>query len=213
MVLVVDNYNIRDENRGPGSVGYGYLRDHGHGNRDRKCNTVSRQTTLHETAQILERWTHRPETNMINRTSRKKTETRSTVLDEQTYRYKYAYYQRLWVACQGHDWGMETFLSHLHNSLLFLCILNFQYLWNLEKCSDQAQIVRKWFLYFLLLFLKKRPVVNSDEIIFVQKPHFDQKCKISIIMCYDNIFVIRSYQSRSVYSGAISLWKSGQLPW
>ena len=41
----------------------------------------------------------------------------------------------------------------LHHSLLFLCILNFQYLWNLEKWSDQAQISRECFMYPLLLFL------------------------------------------------------------
>ena len=32
----------------------------------------------------------------------------------------------------------------LHHLLLFLCILNFQYLWNLEKWRDQAQIFREW---------------------------------------------------------------------
>ena len=41
----------------------------------------------------------------------------------------------------------------LHHSLLFLCILNFQYLWNLEKWFDQAQIFRECFLNPLLLIL------------------------------------------------------------
>ena len=36
--------------------------------------------------------------------------------------------------------------NKLHNSLLFLCILNYKYLWNLDKWSDQAQIFREWFL-------------------------------------------------------------------
>ena len=53
--------------------------------------------------------------------------------------------------------GLVTFIYSskkvLHNSLLFLCILNFQYLWNLEKWSDQAQIFRKCFLNPLLLIL------------------------------------------------------------
>ena len=67
----------------------------------------------------------------------------------------------------------------LHHSLLFLCILNFQYLRNLEKWSDQAQIFRESFLNPLLLFLK-RPVVLRDEIIFVQKPHFWPKMQNTV---------------------------------
>ena len=41
----------------------------------------------------------------------------------------------------------------LHHSVLFHCILNFKYLWNLDKWSDQAQILRECFLNPLLWFL------------------------------------------------------------
>ena len=33
----------------------------------------------------------------------------------------------------------------LHRLILFLSFLNFQYLWNLEKLSDQAQIFQRMF--------------------------------------------------------------------
>ena len=45
------------------------------------------------------------------------------------------------------------FKKVLHDSLLFFWILNFQYLWNLEKWSDQAQIFRECLMHELLLFL------------------------------------------------------------
>ena len=41
----------------------------------------------------------------------------------------------------------------LHHSPLFLCILNVQYLWNLEIWCDQAQIFREGFMDPLLLIL------------------------------------------------------------
>ena len=49
------------------------------------------------------------------------------------------------VEWHQYDYNIYSSKKVLHHSLLFLCILNFQYLWNLEKLSDQAQIFQRMF--------------------------------------------------------------------
>ena len=99
------------------------------------------------------------------------------------------------ITCNGHlhlynSWACLCFFilyskkKVVHQLLLLLCILNFQYLWNLEKWSDQPQIFRECLMYPLLLFLF-RPLVLRNDNIFVT-----QKCKITIIMCSNNVFTI-----------------------
>ena len=83
-----------------------------------------------------------------------------------------------------------SFKKVLHRSLLFLCILNFKYLWNLEKWSDQAQFFKKCFLCPLLLFLLKTDSLERWNYFYSKTTFFAPKCKITIIMCSDNVFSI-----------------------
>ena len=78
----------------------------------------------------------------------------------------------------------------LHHSLLFLCILKFPYLWNLEKWSDQAQIFRECFLNPLLLLLKRTGNFERWNYFCSKTTFWAQKCKITIIMCSNNVFFI-----------------------
>ena len=78
----------------------------------------------------------------------------------------------------------------LHHSLLFLCIFNFKYLKNSGKWSDQAKIFKDIALCPLLLFLKKTSSFEK-RICFCSKTTFlTQKCKITVIVCFDNVFTI-----------------------
>ena len=71
-----------------------------------------------------------------------------------------------------------------HHSLLFLCILNFQYPWNLKKKVIWSNSnFQRMFMYLLLLFCFR------DQTIFVKKKTRKQ-CKITINMSSDNVFTI-----------------------
>ena len=78
----------------------------------------------------------------------------------------------------------------LHQSFLFLCFSNFQYLWILEKWYDHAQIFRESFLNPLLLFLKKTDSFERWNYFCSKTTFFAKKGKIAIIRCSDNVFSI-----------------------
>ena len=87
---------------------------------------------------------------------------------------------------------VDIYSSKSFAPLLFLCILNFKYLWNLKQWSDQSVILREKFVFCTHYnCFCKRPVALRGEIIFWSKTTFlTPKCKITVITCSYNVFSI-----------------------
>ena len=76
---------------------------------------------------------------------------------------------------------------------LIFCILQFKYLWNPVKWSNQVQIFRECFIYESLLFLLK-PTSFERWNYFCSKTTFStQKCEITITTLSGNADIILKY--------------------